>query len=141
MLRRTQLAVRYLESRDAPSGVEIPPVLAPTEPALVGDAVGGRIGIGIGANAAPVISDFRAVVGPNGQVTFTGKVTDDTAVAGYVVRITGPGVDATAIVEADGTFRVTTTAAGVSDITVSATTTDSGGLKSSPAYTTFTPTP
>lgn len=139
MTRRTQLSVRYLERRDAPSGVEIPPLLAPTEPALVGDVVGGRIGIG--ANAAPVISDFRAVVGPNGQVTFSGRVTDDTAVAGYVVRITGPGVDAAAIVEADGTFRVTTTAAGVSAITVSATTTDSGGLKSSPVYTTFTPTP
>jgi hypothetical protein len=143
MTRRTQLSVRFLEDRTAPSGVDIPPLLSPTEPALVGDVVGGRIGvgIGIGANAAPVISGFRAIVGPNGQVTFTGKVTDDTAVAGYVVRITGPGVDVTAIVEADGTFRVTTTAAGVSDITVSATTTDSGGLKSSPAYTTFTPTP
>ena len=139
MTRRTQLSVRCLESRDAPSGVELPPLLAPTEPALVGDVVGGRVGIG--ANKAAVISGFRAVVGPNGQVTFSGTVSDDTPVAGYVVRITGPGVDATAIVERDGTFRVTTTVAGFTDVTVSATTTDSGGLKSNPVYTTFTPTP
>jgi hypothetical protein len=128
MTRRTQLAVRLLEDRDAPGGLDGPP--------LVGDVPGK-----VGANVAPVISDFRASVGPNGQVTFTGRVSDDTPVGGYVVRITGPGVSATAIVEKDGTFRVTTTVAGYFDITASATTTDSGGLKSSPVDTTFTPIP
>ena len=140
MTRRLLLSVRLFEDRDAPGGIDAPPLYDPAEPlspALVGDVVGGKVG----ANVAPVISNFRATVGPNGQVTFSGRVTDDTAVAGYVVRITGPGVDTTAIVLADGTFRVTTTVAGYTDITVSATTTDSGGLKSSPAYTTFTPTP
>ena len=138
MTRRPQLAVRLLESRDAPSGLEVPGTGTPPEtevPIIFVGEVGAR------ANKPPVISGFQAVVGPNGQVTFSGKVTDDTPVAGYVVRITGPGVDATAIVDKDGNFRVTTTVAGNVDITVSATTTDSGGLKSSPAYTTFTPTP
>jgi hypothetical protein len=135
MTHRTRLAVRVLEGRDAPSGLDSPPIVAPV-PALVGDVVGK-----LGANSAPVISDFRAVVGPNGQVTFTGRVSDDTPVAGYVVRITGPGVDASAIVERDGTFRVTTTVAGFTAITVSATTTDSGGVRSTPVYTTFTPIP
>jgi hypothetical protein len=60
-------------------------------------------------------------------------------VAGYVVRITGPGVDATAIVGSDGTFRVTTVVSGSTDVTVSATTTDGSGAKSDPAYTTFHP--
>jgi hypothetical protein len=90
-------------------------------------------------NAAPVISDFRAIVGPNGQVTFTGRVSDDTPVAGYVVRITGPGVDLSAIVQRDGSFSVTTVVTGSTDITVTAQTTDSGGLKSDPVYTTFLP--
>lgn len=137
MTRRTQLAVRLFEDRDAPSGVEVPAGVAPVDPpgpAIVGE-LGGK------ANTAPVISGFQATVGPNGQVTFTGRVSDDTPVAGYVVRITGPGVDATAIVERDGTFRVTTTVAGFVDITASATTTDSGGLRSSPVFTTFTPRP
>src|SRR5207248_2612051 len=79
------------------------------------------------ANAPPVVSNFRAVVGPNGQVTFTGTVSDDTAVAGYVVRITGPGVDSFAIVGTDGTFRVTTVVTGTTDVTVTATTTDAAG--------------
>jgi len=132
MTRRTRLSVLRLEERDVPSGVEVPPIVG--DPPQVDK-------VGVKANAAPVISDFRAIVGANGQVTFTGKVTDDTAVAGYVVRITGPGVDASAIVLADGTFRVTTVVNGFTPITVSATTTDSGGLKSDPAYTTFTPNP
>ena len=131
MTRRTRLSVRLLEERDAPSGLE--------GPVISGDTTEQRARAAV--NAAPVISDFRAVTGPNGTVTFTGRVTDDTPVAGYVVRITGPGVDATAIVEKDGTFRVTTTVAGFTDVTVSATVTDSGGLKSDPVYTTFTPTP
>jgi hypothetical protein len=136
MTYRTRLAVRLLEGRDAPSGIDTPSPFGGTEPALLGDAPGKG-----GKNAAPVISDFRAVVGPNGAVTFTGRVSDDTPVAGYVVRITGPGVDATAIVERDGTFRVTTTVNGFVAITVSATATDSGGLRSTPVYTTFTPVP
>lgn len=128
MTRRTRLSFHALESRDAPSGLDQLPVIAGDGPAAK-----------VGQNAAPVISDFRAIVGPNGQVTFTGRVTDDTAVAGYVVRITGPGVDTYAIVDRDGTFRTTTVVTGTVEITVSAQTTDSGGLKSNTASTTFLP--
>src|SRR5262249_25208650 len=90
-------------------------------------------------NAAPVISNFRAIVGPNGQVTFVGNVSDDQPVAGYVVHITGPGVDLSATVGGDGTLSVTTVVSGTSDITVRATTTDPFGAQSAPAYATFTP--
>jgi hypothetical protein len=119
-----------LEGRDAPSGIEDSPFIA--GPADL-DAVK------VAANAPPTISEFRATVGPNGQVTFTGRVSDDTPVGGYVVRIAGPGVDLSAIVLSDGTFQVTTTVYGLTDVTVSAQTTDSGGLKSDSVYTTFTP--
>src|SRR5262245_1488691 len=130
MTRRTRLSLRALESRDSPGGFDPVPLLAgPGDGSAVKAAM----------NAAPVISDFRAIVGPNGQVTFTGRVSDDTPVAGYAVRITGPGVDASAIVLRDGTFSVTTVVNGSIDVTVSAHTTDSGGLKSDPAYTTFLP--
>ena len=132
MTRRTRLSVRPLEDRNAPSGVGDSEVVF--GPADVGAA---RVAV----NSPPVISGFQAAVGPNGQVTFTGRVSDDTAVAGYVVRLTGPGVDVTAIVLADGTFRVTTVVYGFTDLTVKAQTTDSGGLKSDPVYTTFTPSP
>ena len=128
MTRRTRLSVHALESRDAPSG---------------GGGDGSQLGVPgevrLAKNAAPVISQFKAVVGPNGQVTFTGKVTDDAPVAGYVVRITGNGVDVTAVVESDGSFRVTTVVNGLADVTVMAQTTDSQGAKSSPVYTTFSP--
>jgi hypothetical protein len=73
-------------------------------------------------------------------VTFSGNVTDDQAVAGYVVHIIGQGVDVSAVVLNDGTFNVTTTVTGTSDITVSATVTDQFGATSEPVYTTFTPT-
>jgi hypothetical protein len=136
MTRRTRLFVTALEARDTPSGPGDALAVAPivTGPIAV---IGG--GAKVLVNAPPVISDFRAVVGPNGQVSFTGRVTDDTPVAGYVVRITGPGVDATAIVGSDGTFRVTTFVTGSADVTVSATTTDASGARSDPAYTTFHP--
>ena len=137
MTYRTRLAVRLLEGRERAKRTGLP-----------GHWRSGnarpcrrRRGQARARTSAPVITNFKAVVGPNGQVTFTGRVSDDTAVAGYVVRITGPGVDTSAIVERDGTFRVTTTVAGFTAITVSATTTDSGGLGSSPVYTTFTPIP
>jgi hypothetical protein len=74
-------------------------------------------------------------------VTFSGSVTDDQPVAGLVVTISGGGVTAVAVVQQDGTFRVTTTAPGTSPITVTATTTDAFGATSAPAQTTFTPTP
>ena len=45
----------------------------------------------------------------------------------------------TAIVLGDGTFRVTTVVNGSADVNVSATTTDSSGARSDPAYTTFHP--
>lgn len=130
MTRRTRLLLCGLESRYAPGGFDpVPQLAGPGDGAAVKAAM----------NAAPVISNFRAIVGPNGQVTFTGRVSDDTAVTGYVVRITGPGVDLSAIVLRDGTFSVTTVVNGSTDMTVAALTTDSGGLKSDPAYTTFLP--
>jgi hypothetical protein len=98
-----------------------------------------RKGAVLAANAAPVISNFRAVVGPNGQVSFLGNVSDDQAVEGYVVHISGQGVDATATVLKDGSFQVTTVVHGSTDITVMATVTDAQGSTSSPVYTTFTP--
>lgn len=127
MTRRTRLSIEPLDARDLPStmtvSAEPPPAGAPAQP----------------ANQAPVITGFRAIVGPSGQVTFVGTVTDDQAVAGYVVRITGNGVDASGIVQADGTFRITTTVTGTTDVTVMAQVTDGYGAKSSPVYTTFTP--
>ena len=90
-------------------------------------------------NQAPSISNFRAIVGPNGQVTFAGTVTDDQAVAGYIVRIVGAGVDTSAIVQNDGTFRVTIEVHAPRNITVAATVTDAFGANGAPAYTTFTP--
>jgi hypothetical protein len=131
MTRRTRLSVTPLEARDTPSGLGDAPIVAGPV-----DRVAGQMA----TNAAPVISNFRAAVGPNGQVTFTGTVSDDTAVAGYVVRITGPGVDSFAIVGSDGTFRMTTVVTGTTDVTVSATTTDGSGARSDPAYTSFLPT-
>ena len=130
MTRRYRLALRPLESRDAPSGGGD---IVSTDKVLFGP---GEVRA---ANAAPVIADFRAVVGPNGQVTFTGTVRDDQPVAGYVVHITGNGVDVTATVQRDGTFAVTTVVSGQADVTVRAQTTDAAGATSDPAQTTFTP--
>jgi hypothetical protein len=132
MTRRTRLSVHLLESRDAPTCLTAPALLFGnfSDPAVKA-----------ARNRPPVISDFRAIVGPNGQVTFTGTVSDDTPVAGYVVRIAGPGVDAYAIVQRDGTFSTTTVVNAVGSVTVSATTTDRSGAVSVPVYTTFTPTP
>lgn len=132
MIRRTRLSVHRLECRDAPTGLNAP--------ALVFGNIGGAA-VKAAPNTPPVITDFRAIVGPNGQVTFTGTVTDDTPVAGYVVRITGPGVDTYAIVQRDGTFSTTTVVNAVGSVTVSATTTDSSGATSAPVYATFLPTP
>jgi hypothetical protein len=125
--------VQELEARDTPSGVADLMTQPDGDAPVAGDARR------LPGNAAPVISDFRAIVGPNGQVTFTGTVTDDQAVAGYVVRITGNGIDTSAIVQRDGSFSVTTFATGPGDITVSATTTDALGATSDPARTMFTP--
>jgi hypothetical protein len=131
MTRRTRLSVCLLEGREAPGTLEVSNLIA----ASPAGGAPGRAGI----NVAPVITDFRAVVGPNGQVTFTGSVSDDTPVAGYVVRITGPGVNVSAIVLRDGTFSVTTIVTGTTDVTVSAQTTDAAGARSDPVYTTFLP--
>jgi hypothetical protein len=132
MTRRTRLSLQFLEGRDAPSGLD-----APAQ--LFGQTDG--VGVRPGPNKPPAITNFRAIVGPNGQVTFMGTVTDDTPVAGYVVRITGPGVDTYAIIQRDGTFSTTVVVSAVGTVTVSATTTDSGGARSEPVYTTFTPSP
>jgi hypothetical protein len=130
MTRRTRLFLVALESREVPGGLDHVPFFAddPT------GAAANR-----GRNAPPVISDFRAIVGPNGQVTFKGRVSDDTPVLGYVVHITGPGIDVAAIVLRDGTFSVTTVVSGPSEVTVSAQTTDSSGANSDPVSTTFQP--
>jgi hypothetical protein len=129
MTRRTRLSISPLEGRDVPSG--------PGDVLLAGPI---NVPAALAApNRAPVISNFRAIVGPNGQVTFTGTVSDDTPVAGYVVQITGPGISVSAVVQKDGTFSVTTTATGSTDVMVSAQTTDSSGATSTPVYTTFLP--
>jgi len=134
--RRVRLAIDLLESRDTPGQLSLP------HTPVAGDPPPGPVPVQPGPfnDQAPVISDFKAVVGPNGRVTFSGKVTDDQPVAGYVVRITGPGVDVAAIVRDDGTFQVTTTVMATGDLTVMARVTDSLGATSDPAYTTFTPT-
>jgi hypothetical protein len=109
---------------------------------LIGQMPGpvpGEPGQGAGTNKAPTITDFKAIVGPNGQVTFVGKVTDDQPVGGDLVRITGPGVDLSAIVRNDGTFQVTTTVFAAGQITVAARATDALGATSDPVYTTFGP--
>jgi hypothetical protein len=133
---RPPLAVEQLESRETPGGLNLP------HSPIVGGPPLSPIPVQPGPfnNQAPVISGFKAIVGPNGRVTFTGTVTDDQPVAGYVVRITGPGVDVAAIVRDDGTFQVTTTVMAPGDVTVAARVTDGFGATSDPAYTTFTPT-
>jgi hypothetical protein len=142
--RRAHLTLVVLESREGPSTLT---GLGGTD--LFGQVPGGPPPAGgpipgVGQplqNRPPVITGFSAIVGPNGRVTFAGTVTDDQPVAGLVVIISGGGVTATAIVGDDGTFRVTTTAAGTVPITVTATVTDTLGATSDPAQTTFTPTP
>ena len=133
MARTHRLVFETLDYREAPSalfggGFAEPnggPVAAEERAAAVNDA--------------PKITNFKAIVGPDGQVTFTGKVTDDQAVEGMVVRIVGRGVDVTAVVLQDGTFRVTTVVDVRGDVTVTATVTDANGATSDPAYTTFNP--
>lgn len=128
---RVRLVAESLESREGPSSLSDPLALIYSFPIFDG--------IGLVHNQEPIIHDFRAIVGPNGEVTFTGHVSDDQPVAGTVVQITGQGIELSAIVEADGSFRVTTTVMDIGDITVTATVTDSMGLKSSPVQTIFTP--
>jgi len=133
---RPRLAIELLESREAPGslsgfpGLDYSQFPSPsTVPGLPGP----------GVNQPPVVSDFKAIVGPNQQVTLSGKVTDDQPVAGDLVRITGPGIDVTAIVRDDGTFQVTVTVNAAGEVTVAARATDQAGATSDPAYTTFTP--
>ena len=134
---RRRLVVEYLESREGPSSVTGVPGLD-----VVGQLPGpipGEPGQGPATNKAPTVTDFKAVVGPNGQVTFTGKVSDDQPVGGDLVRITGGGVDLAAIVRDDGTFQVTTTVFATGQIRVAARATDALGATSDPVYTTFGP--
>jgi hypothetical protein len=134
--RWARLAIGVLESRAAPGGLSLPhPPIAGGPPLGAVPAQPGPLD-----NQAPVISNFKASVGPNGRVTFTGAVTDEQPVAGYVVRITGPGVDIAAIVRDDGSFQVTTAVMAAEDVTVVARVTDGFGATSEPAYATFTPT-
>jgi sugar/nucleoside kinase (ribokinase family) len=127
--RFIRLSIEPLDSRETPS-----PLTVSSAPGQDGQNGPERPG-----NVAPTISDLRAIVGPHGQVTFAGTVSDDQPVAGYVVHITGDGVDVSGVVQKDGTFAVTTTVSGTSDITVMAQVTDRDGATSDPVYTTFTP--
>lgn len=127
--RLIRLTIEPLDSRETPSTLSI--AAAP--------AAASQGGAGQAGNQAPVISEFKAIVGPNGQVTFVGKVTDDQSVGGYVVHITGQGVDVSGTVLNDGTFHITTTVYGTGDITVMAQVTDRFGATSDPVYTTFSP--
>jgi hypothetical protein len=126
MTRRIRLSIEGLNDRELPSAL----LLHAAPP------VGGQV---IQNNQAPRITDFKAVVGPNGQVTISGTVTDDQPVAGYAVQISGDGINLAAIVQADGTFQVTAVFTGNSDVTVMAQVTDAQGATSDPVYTTFTP--
>jgi len=139
--RHSRLTLWILDSREAPSNLTgLPdPIIGQMPSTLPG--VPGQPAPGPAQNQAPSISDFKAVVGDNGKVTFSGRVTDDQPVAGYVVRITGPGVDVTAVVKADGTFQVTTTVNAPGSVSVAARVTDGFGATSDPVYTTFTPSP
>lgn len=143
--RRVRLTLVALETREGPSSLSglngtdlLTQVPGPTP-------LGGGPVVGLDGppapNRPPVISNFQAIVGPDGRVSFTGTVTDDQPPAGLVVTISGLGVTATAIVASDGTFRVTTTVIGTTPVTVTATTTDALGATSDPVQTTFTPTP
>jgi hypothetical protein len=129
MTRRIRLTLEPLDGRELPGTLvtsDGPQV--GTEPAAAAQ------------NQKPVISNFKAVVGANGVVTFSGLVTDDSPVAGYVVHIIGGnGINLSAVVQSDGTFQVSTFVSGSSDVTVEASVTDSQGATSDPAYTTFTP--
>jgi len=144
--RRARLCLVSLESREGPSsltglpGADLLTQLPSPSPVPGSDRLPPAPAPGQ-QNRPPVISNFRAIVGPGGRVTFTGTVSDDQPVAGLVVAISGGGVTATAIVGDDGTFRVTTTVPGTQPVTVIATTTDGQGAASDPVQTTFTPTP
>ncbi|HKB02228.1 MAG TPA: hypothetical protein VKD90_08415 [Gemmataceae bacterium] len=140
--RRARLVLVALESREGPSTLtglggsdlfgQVPGGPPP------GGPTGGDL---TAPNLKPIISGFRASVGPNGRVTFTGTVTDDQAVEGMVVRISGSGFSVSATVLADGTFRVTTTVIGSLPTTATAITTDALGATSDEVQTMFTPTP
>lgn len=137
---RPRLWAELLEGREAPSTLTDPGAPPPPGPAPAANQAPAAAAANQDANKPPVISDFRAVVGPDGQVTFTGRVTDDQPVAGTMVTIGGGGgVAVWAIVQSDGTFKVTTTVTSPSDVTVTARATDSAGATSDPVQTTFTP--
>jgi hypothetical protein len=126
MTRRIRLSLEPLNDRELPSALFV----------HAAPLIGGQV---VQNNQPPKITDFKAVVGPSGQVTLSGTVTDDQPVAGYVVQISGDGVSLAATVQADGTFQVTAVITGSSDVTVMAQVTDSQGATSDPVYTTFTP--
>ena len=112
---------------DAPSGLTAP---APE----VGEN-------GVILNAAPTFASFIAQTGPNGEVTFSGSVSDDQVVEGSTVIISGTGFQVSASVLADGTFSTTTTVTGEADILAHAQVTDVHGNASAEALTSFIPSP
>jgi hypothetical protein len=84
-----------------------------------------------------VITEFKASVGPNGAVTFSGKVIDDKPVAGLSVGIVVGLLGQPAIVDENGNFRTTMTGFTPGAYTATATVTDAQGAKSAPRQTTF----
>lgn len=127
-----RLVAEVLEHRESPSSSLHLMSTVLTNPAVL-------LGLTQGSNAPAVISEFRAVVGPNGQVTFSGLVTDDQDVTGLIVRIQGTGIDLSAVVGSDGRFQVTTTVSASTDIMVTASVVDALGLAGQSATTIFTP--
>lgn len=105
----------------APAAMAQVPSSGPT-PTPVGGTDSGPAG-----NVAPTIT-MTITHGPNGIVTFSGKVTDEMP-AGLVVILTGgPGVSGSAIVLADGTWSTTLVLSEGATGTATATVTDWGGL-------------
>jgi len=90
-------------------------------------------------NAAPTISDFKAIQGPNNTWTFQGKVTDEAS-CGLTATFRGPpGIDGqTATVLADGTFSLPVTLPATSSGYVTVTVVDWWGASGS-AQTYFSP--
>ncbi len=91
-----------------------------------GEPIGGGV---VTAPTPPEISEFR-VEHTDGVWIFTGRVTDDTSVAGLVIRFGGLLNGSTATVNEQGVFQFTKTFAQGTTGTVTAVTTDADGLTS-----------
>lgn len=158
--QRAHLALESCEPREAPSALSnllqalmqnitvVPPSNGSTAKVVVNVPAGSNnptvprlFRSFVVFNQAPQIVNFQAVVGSNGQVTFSGQVIDDQNTTGDTVTITGNGIDLTTTVDTNGNFSVTTTVNATGDIVVTATVTDVFGNTSAQAFTMFTPSP